>query len=182
MYRASPSSAAKNIINLISALTIWWCPCIESSLVLLERVHAMTSMFSWKNSVSLCPASCCTPRPNLLVTPGISWLPASEFQSPMIKRTPYFGVSSGKCYRSSQINLSFFNICGWGVDLDYCDLKWFALKTNRGQSIVFEIAPKYYISDSFVDYEGYSISSKGILPTIVDTIDIWIKFTHSCSF
>ena len=37
LYRASPSLAAKNIINLISLLTIWWCPCVESSLVLLEE-------------------------------------------------------------------------------------------------------------------------------------------------
>ena len=37
VYRASPSLAAKNIINLISVLTIWWCPCVESSLVLLEE-------------------------------------------------------------------------------------------------------------------------------------------------
>ena len=37
LYRASPSLAAKNIINLILVLTIWWCPCIESSLVLLEK-------------------------------------------------------------------------------------------------------------------------------------------------
>ena len=29
--------AAKNMINLISVLTIWWCPCVESSLVLLEE-------------------------------------------------------------------------------------------------------------------------------------------------
>ena len=36
-YRASPSLAAKNIINLISILTIWWFPCVESSLVLLEE-------------------------------------------------------------------------------------------------------------------------------------------------
>ena len=36
-YRASPSLTAKNIINLISVLTIWWCPCVESSLVLLEE-------------------------------------------------------------------------------------------------------------------------------------------------
>ena len=33
----SPSLAAKNIINLISVLAIWWCPCVESSLVLLEE-------------------------------------------------------------------------------------------------------------------------------------------------
>ena len=37
LYRVSPSLAAKNIINLISVLTIWWCPCVESSLVLLEE-------------------------------------------------------------------------------------------------------------------------------------------------
>ena len=41
LYRASPSLAAKNIINLILVLTIWWCPCVEFSLVLLEEI-AMT--------------------------------------------------------------------------------------------------------------------------------------------
>ena len=33
-----------------------------------------------------------------------------------------------------------------------------------------------------VDYKGYSISSKVFLPTVVDTLVIWIKFTHSCPF
>ena len=37
LYRASPESAVKNTINLISVLSIWWCPCVESSLVLLEE-------------------------------------------------------------------------------------------------------------------------------------------------
>ena len=37
LYRASPSLTAKNIINLISVLAIWWCLCVESSLVLLEE-------------------------------------------------------------------------------------------------------------------------------------------------
>ena len=37
LYTASPSLAAKNIINLILVSTIWWCPCVESSLVLLEE-------------------------------------------------------------------------------------------------------------------------------------------------
>ena len=37
LYRISPSLAAKNIINLISVLTIWLRPCVESSLVLLEE-------------------------------------------------------------------------------------------------------------------------------------------------
>ena len=34
LYRASPSSAAKNIINLISILTVCWCPCVEISQLL----------------------------------------------------------------------------------------------------------------------------------------------------
>ena len=31
---------------------------------------------------------------------------------------------------------------------------------NRDHSVIFEIALKYCISDSFVDYDGYSIFSK----------------------
>ena len=45
-------------------------------------------------------------------------------------------------------NLSFFSITGWGIDLDYCDIKWFALEMNRDHSAVFEITSKYCISDS----------------------------------
>ena len=69
-------------------------------------------------------------------------------------------------------NFSLFGITGWGIDLDYCNIEWFALETNRGHSVVFEIAPKYCISDSYVDYDGYSISSKGFLPTVVDIMII----------
>ena len=43
---------------------------------------------------------------------------------------------------------------------------------NRDLSVVFENASKYYILDSLVDYDGYSISSKGFLPTVVDIIVI----------
>ena len=39
-------------------------------------------------------------------------------------------------------------------------------------SVVFEIASKYCILDSSVDYDGYSISSKGFLPTVVDIMVI----------
>ena len=70
------------------------------------------------------------------------------------------------------IQLSFFSISGRGIDLDYCDIEWFALETNRDHSVVFEIASKYCISDSFVDHEGYSISSKGFLPSVVDIMVI----------
>ena len=45
----------------------------------------MTSVFSWQYSISLCPASFYTPRPNLPFTPGVSWLPPFAFQFPIMK-------------------------------------------------------------------------------------------------
>ena len=45
------------------------------------------------------------------------------------------------------------------------------METNRDHSVIFEIASKYCISDSFVDHDGYSISSEGFLPAVVDADD-----------
>ena len=59
-----------------------------------------------------------------------------------------------------------------GAELDYCDIEWFALETNRDHSVIFEIASKYCISDSFVECDGYSISSEVFLPTVVDIMVI----------
>ena len=101
LCRASPSLAAKNIINLISVSTIWWCPCVESSLVWLEDGVCYDQCVLLANSASLCPASFCTPRPNMSVTPGVSWLPTFAFQSPIMKRTSFLGVSSRRYYTSS---------------------------------------------------------------------------------
>ena len=70
------------------------------------------------------------------------------------------------------IQLQLVSITGWGIDLDYCDIEWLALEMNRDHSIVFEIASKYCISDSFVYYDGYFISSRGFLPTVVDIMVI----------
>ena len=63
-------------------------------------------------------------------------------------------------------NFSFFGISDCGIDLDYCDTEWFTLETNRDHSVVFEIVPQYCILDS-VDCDGYSISSKQFLPTVL---------------
>ena len=116
----------------------------------------MTSAFSWQNSISLFPASFCIPRPNLPVTPGISWLPTFAFQSPIMKRTSFLDVHSRRSCRSSQnCSTSFFSITGWGIDLDYCDIEWFALEMNRDHSVIFEIASKYCISGSFVDHPSH---------------------------
>ena len=51
-------------------------------------------------------------------------------------------------------------------------MELFALETNRDHSVVFKTASKYCISDSFVDHDGYSISSEEFLPTVVDIMVI----------
>ena len=79
-------------------------------------------------------------------------------------------------------NFSFFSISGWDTHLDYWDIEWFALEMNQDHSVIFETAPKYCILDSSVDDEGYSVPSKGFLPTVVNIMVIWIKFAHSYPF
>ena len=69
-----------------------------------------------------------------------------------------------------------------GHRLELTDIEWFALERNRDHSVVFERASKYYISDSFVDHDGYSISSKGFVPAVRDIMVIWVKFTHPSPF
>ena len=73
-------------------------------------------------------------------------------------------------HRSVQLQLLQ---CYWlDIDLDYSDIEWFALEMNRDHSVIFEIASKYCISESFVDHDGYSISSEGVLLAVVDIIVI----------
>ena len=60
-----------------------------------------------------------------------------------MKRTSFLGVSSRSSCRVMELfNFSFFSVTGWGIDLDYCDIEWFALETNRDHSVDFEIASK----------------------------------------
>ena len=149
LYRASLFFFfAKNIINLIFVLIIWWCPCVESSLVLLEVAVGYDQCILLTNSISLCPASFCTPRSYLPVNPGISWLVTFAFQSPIMKWTSFLDVSSRRSCRSSwncSTSVSstlLFKAQTW-IDLDYCDIEWFASEMNRDHAVVFDIASKY---------------------------------------
>ena len=87
-----------------------------------------TSAFSWQDSTSLSPASFCTPRPNLPVTLGVSWLPTFAFQSPIMKRTTFGGVSSRRSCRSLWCWRRFLRV------------PWTARRSNR--SILKEISPE----------------------------------------
>ena len=124
LYRTSPSLAAKNIISLISVLTIWWCPCVESSLVLLEE-------------------GVCYDQGVLLAKLLAFALLHSIYQGQiclLLQVFLYFLLlhSSPLC---------IFSVTGWGIGLDHRDIEWFALEMNRDHSVVFEIASKYCILD-----------------------------------
>ena len=128
--RVSSSLVAKNIISLISVLTIWWCPCVESSLVFLEEGVCYDQYIFLQNSISLCPASFRIPRPNLPVTPRVSWLPTFAFQSPIMKRTSFLCVLVLKglvgLHRTIQLQLlqHYWLVHRLGVTLIWNGLPW----------------------------------------------------------
>ena len=69
------------------------------------------------------------------------------------------------------IQLQLFHVTGWGIDLDYCDIEWFALEMNRDHSVVLRLHSSTAFQ-TLVDYDGYSISSNWFLPIVVDTVAI----------
>ena len=100
------------------------------------------------------------------------WFLTSYFRIPVPynENDIYLGVFilKGLVGLHRTIHFSFFSITAQGIDLDYRDIEWFPLKTDRDHSVVLGIASKYCILDSFVDHDGYCISSKGFLPTVID--------------
>ena len=122
LYRAFPSSAAKNIINLISVSTIWWRPCAEPSLGLLEMgVHYDQHVLFDKTLLAFTMLHFVVQGQ----TPGISWVSTSAFQFPVVKRTPFLVLVLEGVVFIELVNLSLSDISGWGTDLDYCDTEWF---------------------------------------------------------
>ena len=102
---------------------------------------------------------------------------------PIMKRTSFLDVSSRRSCRSSKncstSASSALPIGAWTwITVILNGLPW------KGTEIivVFEIASKYCVLDSLVYYDGYSISFMGFLPTVVDIMAIWVKFTHSSPF
>ena len=180
LYRASPSLATKNIINLISVLTIWWCPCVKSSFVLLEDAVCSDQCVFFAKLLAFALLYFVLQGQTCLL-PQVSLDFLLLYSSPLWAKGHLFLVLvlEGLVIFIEPFNFSFFSITGQGIDLDYCDMELFALETNRDHPVTFEIAPKYCILNSFVDYEGYSISSKGFLPTVVNELVTWVTLMTS---
>ena len=46
-----------------------------------------------------------------------------------------------------------FDTSGWRIDLDYCNIEWFALETNRDHSVILRLHPRTAFQ-TLVDCEG----------------------------
>ena len=100
----------------------------------------MTSVFSCQNSISICPASFCTPRPNLPVTPGVSWLPTFAFQSPVIK---------GHLFTSWQID--------WGTMETVRDYTFWAPKSLQMVAAAMKLKDTCSLEEKLYDHPTQNI-------------------------
>ena len=138
----------------------------------------MTSLFLWQNSASFFSS-----RPNLPVTQSISWFPTFAFHSPIMKRTSFWGVHPRRSCRSSKNNSTSASLA-----LLVGAYTWITMILNglpwKWTEIILSFL-RLHPNTAFqtlVDYEGYFISSKWFLTTVVDIMVIWVKFTHSSFF
>ena len=93
----------------------------------------MTSVFSWQNSISLCPDSFCTPGCYSKYDCYSKYFLTSYYciTVPYNEKDIFWGVLvlEGLVGLHRTIQLLDFNIT-CGIDLGYCDTEWFALETN----------------------------------------------------
>ena len=45
-----------------------------------------------------------------------------------------------------------FDTSGWRIDLDYCDIEWFALETNRDHSVILRLHPSIAFQTLLLDH------------------------------
>ena len=96
LYRPSPSLAAKNIINLISVLTIWWCWCV---IISCKRCLLWPTCFLDKNLLAFALLHFVL-QTYLLLQVSLDFL--LSHSNPLWWKGSLFGVSYRRSYRSSQ--------------------------------------------------------------------------------
>ena len=90
-----------------------------------EFLHAAAAAKSLQSCPTLCDPIDGSPpgstMPGILQARTLEWVAISFYIEPF--------------------NFSFFSITGQGIDLDYHDIEWFALETNRDHSVVLRLHP-----------------------------------------
>ena len=172
LYRASSSLAAKNIINLISVLTIWWCPCVESSLVLLEEGVCYDQCILLAKLLAFALLHFVLQGQTCLILHISLDFPLFHSSALWWKGHLFCVlVLEGLVGLQRIIQLQFLQHY-WSGHWLGLSWYWMVCLRNRDHSVIFEHASKYCILDS----------CKVFLPTVADIMVIWVKFTHSSPF
>ena len=61
------------------------------------------------------------------------------------------------------IQLHFFSMTSWGIDLDYHDIEWFDLETNRGHSVIQRLHPSTAFQSLLLTMMATPFFPKGFL-------------------
>ena len=144
LYRASPSLATKNVIrfrywpfgdvHVATCLLCCWKACLLGPVCSLGRILLAFALLHFVLQDQTC----------LLLRVFLDFL---LLHSPVMNRTFFFMWVLGSLVVFIEL-FSFFSVSGQGIDLNYHDIEWFDLETNRYHSVIFVIAPKYCILDS----------------------------------
>ena len=112
----------------------------------------MTSAFSWQNSYQPLPCFILYSKAKFACYSRYLLISYFCIPVPYSEKEIFLGCQFQKVLQVfiELFNLSFFSITGQGIDLNYCDIEWFALEINRGHFVTFEVASKYCISDSLL--------------------------------
>ena len=123
-------------------------------------------------------------KAKLRVTPGVSWLPILNsiplWWKGHILCMYVLEVLVGLHRRSYYFIFFSITITNSGIKLDDCNIACFG--NEQGSFCHFWDCLQVLHFRLFVDYGPYSIYSKSFMPTVVDIMVIWVKFTHSSPF
>ena len=86
----------------------------------------------------------------------------------MKKRTSFSGV----VVFIEPVNFSFFSISDWGIDLDYCDVEWFAWKQTEIILSFLRSHPSGILWTVLLTIRATPFLLRGFLLTIVDIMVI----------
>ena len=113
----------------------------------------------WQNDLCLFPRQTTQPHSNPSLCPShwcqrswswqVLWRPKRPSDGGSLSGSSVHGIFQSRVLEWVAIAFSF-RVTGRGIDLDYSDVEWFALETNRDHSVIFEIASKYCVSDFFL--------------------------------
>ena len=67
-------------------------------------------------------------------------------------------------FQGKPFNITVIQVYAPTSNAEGAEVERFALEMNRDHSVIFELASKYCILYSFVDHDGYCISSEGSCP------------------